>query len=262
MFGTRFRYLDLPIELQQKIYEECDVYSRIRLDHVLKKKFQHKIYINNTLLLIAHALKKDAMYVNNNVIFNNFLTRNFCDGSVQRLVEEYNVKIDKLNHFETLCMCLENKNINTLTQILSSFSIDTLSDEQFQRILIMLYRIDSEMFEYMWTVENGRMLLQNTVFKNNYELRMFCFNLVNFANLDLAKHIFSTDTQNTYGIDVSMMKGYVISSWKSFADRVSCLKVFLEICDIPIDLLQKMLKVSMETLAVDAYKLLKEYIIS
>jgi hypothetical protein len=249
-----FRYLDLPLELQQKIYQECDVYSRIRLDHVLKKKFAH--HINNTLVLIAHALKKDAMCVNNNLFFNKFLTRNINDGSVQRIVEEFNIKVDKLNDFETFCICLENKNIDTLTQVLPL--IDTFTEEQLDRIKMILYRTSSEIFEYIWTIENGRQLLIKTVFKDIYELRMFCFNLINFANLDLAKHIFSTNAQNRYTIDVLLMKEYVHSSWKSFVDRVSCLKVFREVCDIPVELLQKMLKVSMETLAVDAYKFLKQ----
>ena len=51
------RFLDLPDELQQEIYDRCDVYSRLRLDHVLKNKFTHKAAINKTLILIAYALE-------------------------------------------------------------------------------------------------------------------------------------------------------------------------------------------------------------
>ena len=250
-----FRFLDLPDELQQKIYDECDVYSRIRLDHVLKKKFQHKTCINNKLLLIAHALKHDATYVNNNSTFNKFLAKNSSDGSVRCLLDEYKINLDELNEFETFCMCLENKSV------LSFVSVDKFNDEQIAKISYLLYNISTVMFQNIWMNESGRTLLKKTVFTNPYELRIFCFNLINFANLDLAKHIFSMDAQNTYEIDVSMMKNYILTTdcWKSFADRVSCLKVLIEIFDVPKDILQKMLKISVDTLAVDAFKFLKEH---
>jgi hypothetical protein len=66
--------LDLPVELQQEIYERCDVYSRLRLDHVLKNKFTHKAAINKKLLLIAYALKRDKTCVSKNAQFNTFLS--------------------------------------------------------------------------------------------------------------------------------------------------------------------------------------------
>lgn len=92
---TVCRFLDLPVELQQEIYDRCDVYSRLRLDHVLKHKFTHKAAINQRLLLIAYALKRDRTCVSTNVQFNTFLSQNRDDGSVRCLIDEYGITLEK-----------------------------------------------------------------------------------------------------------------------------------------------------------------------
>ena len=101
--------------------------------------------------------------------------------------------------------------------------------------------------------------MQKTVFKNNHELRMFCFGVINYGNCELAKHIFSIEAQNKYGINVSMMKDYILANCvDAFADRVSCLKVMIECIDVPVETLHKCLKVAMNTIAVDAFRFLRE----
>ena len=79
------------------------------------------------------------------------------------------------------------------------------------------------MFGKIWESEEGRLLFQNTIFKNDFELQMFSFCVITYANFELAKHIFSVDAQHTYGINVPMMNDYILSRdcWKLFANRES-----------------------------------------
>ena len=253
------RFLDLPVELQQEIYDRCDVYSRLRLDHVLKNKFTHKAAINKTLILIAYALKRDITCVNTNAVFNTFLSQNRCDGSVRRLLDEYGIRLDELVGFELLYMGMKEQDIDIVRRMLSLISVETLNGEQLRKLHTLIYTTSVEMFGKIWESEEGRLLFQNTIFKNDFELQMFSFCVINYANLELAKHIFSVDAQHTYGINVPMMKDYILSRdcWKLFANRESCLKVWIESVDVPMDILQGCLIVATDTLAVDSFKFLK-----
>ena len=256
---TVCRLLDLPVELQQEIYERCDVYSRLHLDHVLKKKFTHKTAINQRLLLIAYALKRDRTCVSTNVAFNTFLCRNRDDGSVRCLVDEYGITLEELDDFNALCKSLREGSVSHWAKVLTVEMIETLSDKHLQSLCSTLYQTSVAIFESLWESVGGHLLLQKTVFKNNYELRMFCFGVINYSNLKLAKHIFSIEAQNKYGINVSMMKDYIFANCvDACADRVSCLKVMIECVEPPMEILQKCLKVATNTMAVDAFRFLRE----
>ena len=253
------RFLDLPVELQQEIYDRCDVHSRIRLDHVLKKKFTHKMAINQRLLLIAYALKHDRSCVSTNTQFNTFLCHYRDDGSVRCLVDEYGITLEELDDFNALHKSVKEGNMSHWAKILTVEMIETLNDKHLQSLCSTLYQTSVAIFESLWESVGGRLLLQKTVFKNNYELRMFCFGVINYGNGELAKHIYSMEAQNKYGINVSMMKDYILANCvDACADRVSCLKVMIECVEPPMEILQKCLKVATNTMAVDAFRFLKE----
>lgn len=255
------RLLDLPVELQQEIYERCDVYSRLHLNHVLKNKFTHKTAINQRLLLIAYALKRDRSCVSTNVAFNTFLCRNRDDGSVRCLVDEYGITLEKLDDFNALCKSLREGSVSLWAKILTVEMIQTLNDKHLQSLTATIHQTSVAIFESLWDSVGGHLLLQKTVFKNNYELRMFCFGVINYGNCELAKHIFSIEAQNKYGImkDFRMMKDYILANCvDAFADRVSCLKVLIECVEPPMETLHKCLKVATNTMAVDAFRFLRE----
>ena len=255
------RFLDLPVELQQEIYERCDVHSRLRLDHVLKNKFKHKMAINQRLLLIAYALKRDRSCVSTNVAFNTFLSQNRSDGSVRCLVDEYGITLEELDDFNALCKSVREGSMSHWAKLLTVEVIEVLNDKHLQSLTIIIYQTSVAIFESLWDSVGGRLLLQKTVFINNFELRMFCFGVINYGNCELAKHIFSIEAQNKYGImnDVSTMKDYIMTNCvDAFADRVSCLKVMIECCEPPMEILHKCLKVAMNTIAVDAFRFLRE----
>jgi hypothetical protein len=247
------------VELQQEIYDRCDVHSRLRLDHVLKNKFKHKAAINQRLLLIAYALKRDKTCVSTNAQFNTFLRRNRDDGSVRCLIDEYGITLEKLDDFNALCKSVREGNVSHWAKSLTAEMIETLNDKHLQSLSTTIHQTSVAIFESLWDSVGGRLLLQKTVFKNNYELRMFCFGVINYSNLELAKHIYSVEAQDKYGINVSMMKDYILACCvEAFGDRVSCLNVLLECVDLPMETLQKCLKEAMNAMAVDAFRFLRE----
>ena len=252
------RFLDLPVELQQEIYDRCDIHSRIRLNHVLKKKFSHKTDINKTLLLIAYALKHDKTYVNNNININTFLSNNQEDGSVRCLLSKYNIVLEKLDDFNLLCKSMRNHDIGTAVELLTVEFIEKLDKDQLNNLMKLIYKTSVEMFERIWGIPGGRMLIEKTVLKDMHEQRLLFFNVINYGNCELAKHLFSLDAQNKYGFDVEFMKYFILGRWIAFADRVPCLAALFESIDVPAHIMQCCLKEAINTMAVDAFKFLKE----
>jgi hypothetical protein len=230
------------------------------LDHVLKNKFTHKTVLNKKLLLIAYALKRDKTCVSKNAQFNMFLSQNRCDGSARYLIDEYGITLEELDDFNALCKSVREGNASHWAKSLTVEMIETLNDKHLQNLCSTLYQTSVAIFESLWDSGGGRLLLQKTVFKSNYELRMFCFGVINYGNLELAKHIYSIEAQNKYGINVSMMKEYILANCvDACADRVSCLKVIIECVEPPIETLHKCLKVAMNTISVDAFRFLREH---
>jgi hypothetical protein len=218
------------------------------LNHVLRNKFTHKTAINNSLVLIAFALKSDKTCANTNIQFNTFLHQNREDGGVKSLLGEFEITLEKMDVL-SLCKCMTD----------DVAAIEAFDERQLSRLTTMIYRTSVDMFERVWSTPAGRAVLQKTVFKNDGELRLFCFGVINYGNRELAGHIFSMDAQNKYGINVTMMREFIATVCvNSFSDRVSCLKVLVECVDVPVDVLRLCLKTAMDRLAVDAFRFLKQ----
>jgi hypothetical protein len=175
-------------------------------------------------------------------------------------MDECGITLEALDDFNVLCKSVREGNTSYWAKSLTVEMIETLNDKHLQSLSTTIQKTSVAIFESLWDSVGGRLLLQKTVFKNDYELRMFCFGVINYGNLELAKHIYSVDAQDKYGINVSMMKDYILACCvDAFGDRVSCLEVMIECVDVPMETLQKCLAIAMNTLAVDAFRFLRDH---
>ena len=245
-------FLDLPDELQQTIYDSCDVFSRLNLDIVLNKKFRHKTYINERLVLVHHALKhsKDE-FISPKI--HDFLSQNRDDGGTKCIISEHGVCLNMMTCFDRLTNAILQSNTTDLSKLLRESDIAAELDRSHIRALQdTVYRSSKDIIETLWKDPNGNKLFKVLIIDNQ---ESFMFNVINYTNKELAEHVYRN--AELYGLDYEKCKRHMLKLWSSLASRKQCLELLISCIDIPTNILVQCMLFVMRNLHFESYLFLK-----
>jgi hypothetical protein len=248
--------LQLPPDVLAHIYDLCDARSRVTVGMVLHPRFRNRKLENQELMLVEHAL---AFGLSPNATLVKFVTKRMHKSQAFLRISR------QFTHASSNCMdlqmCLADNDLSAFRALLADPSveviIDRLSPEDLHRLrLDYFYSASVELLDAMWNAgEQGRRLFRLIV---HDQPQIFAFNVINYANRDLAMHLFRNGKE-LYDLDLDIHIPYLVSKWgASFSNRMECMNLFFDLFEVSHKDLEQFKTDALRYMHLDAFLFLRK----
>jgi hypothetical protein len=249
---------ELPQDILDKIASNCLVEDKVKMNIALPKprKFNFDKKKLCGLRMLRHLKKRKERDTKKHIseCISKFLSKHSEEATVKEFCEYFDIKLEKedlkeaINPVELLLKDIDEKNLAN-SHLYPSF--DTLDYRAMSNIKSSIYRTNVEFFKALYDNPNMKQLVLATCLGNLNLQQLFFFNLVNYQNESMLKHMMEEGA--VYGLNVSACKDYVLDHIDSFLSRSGCKSILLRYFELPDEIKLKILESIVQNMDYDSY---------
>lgn len=254
------KFLELPKNVQEKIFESLHVRDRARLNIVLPQNQK----LNSTTNTNYHKDRKLGVLVKSlkTQKVRNISPEIMCFlKSVQRKDPTTNDIIELFPEVENVFAQENNKPDTELLTYkiqkkmhVDKNDIDTIHSYDNYDVIDAIKVTSPEVFHMLFMHPKGKEFLENNILINDnisgYSIGLFVFSILLHGNVDLLRHIL--DNLKTYGVEIENIKTFLYSNIITLGSFYKSRKILFEFFDVPEDSQDRLYCHLIEKMDIDA----------